>query len=451
MTGSSILELPFLPGEVSSCQGCHDLVVPLAKHPSNPVMEAEHPWEGSGVYYASVLFDAEQSLFRMWYYTNVQELPSSGGDLIDNAAVHGRHFLCYAESGDGLNWQKPELGIYEFGGSRDNNILFCDAGYLFGCATVIRDESDQDPARRYKMLFYDHDGAGRDGARTAVSADGLHWDTVGEFPILPTQDTPNLWHDRERGVFVAFLKDRVVNRRARTVSESADFRTWSRPRLQFVPDGGDGSEMEYYAQSAFSYGGRGLGFLNRYDVSTQQLDLELVYSPGGGDWDHLPSRPRVLAPGDGDAWDGGMVLPGMGETISVGDECWYYYYGSPARHSESGGTGAVGIARYTPGRLAGQQLVGEGWFSTLPFRCPGGRLTLNADSSEPLSVAAVGTGYGGEHQGFGREDCGPIQGDGTGLKVRWRERADVSELAGQYIRLAVYGRNARLYGATFET
>ena len=30
---------------------------------------------------------------------------------------------CYAESGDGVAWEKPRLGLEEFGGSRDNNLV----------------------------------------------------------------------------------------------------------------------------------------------------------------------------------------------------------------------------------------------------------------------------------------------------------------------------------------
>ena len=32
-------------------------------------------------------------------------------------------FLCYAESNDGIEWRKPELGLHEFQGSKANNIV----------------------------------------------------------------------------------------------------------------------------------------------------------------------------------------------------------------------------------------------------------------------------------------------------------------------------------------
>ena len=35
----------------------------------------------------------------------------------------GESVVCYAESKDGLHWEKPSLGICEYNGSTDNNII----------------------------------------------------------------------------------------------------------------------------------------------------------------------------------------------------------------------------------------------------------------------------------------------------------------------------------------
>lgn len=444
-------KLLFLPGEVTRFENCHDVVESLVKYPGNPVMTSEYPWEGDGVFYPSVLYDVEEKLFKMWYYTTTTVLGSRtpDGREIDNAAVYGRSFLCYAVSEDGIRWEKPFLGLFNFLGSKDNNILFTDAGFLFGCAPVILNHEDPNPERRFKMLFYDNDGAGRDGIRTATSKDGLHWTIAPDFPVLPSQDTPGLWHDRQRGVYVAFLKERIRNQRARMISESTDFETWSTPSLHLAPDAGDRPTVEYYSQGAFAHHGHNLGFLTRYDLVTQKLDLELIYNPGGSDWKHFPSRPQILGPGDPGAWDGGMVLNGLGEPIRVGNEYIYHYYGCAALHSSGGGTAGVGIASFQDGRIAGQQFVGEGWFCSLPFRCPGGRLHINAVSTEPLTVEVRGAGYLDVLDGYTRGDCVPVQGDSQTHEIVWKDKADLDTFEGQFIKLCVYGKNARVYGASF--
>ena len=68
-------------------------------------------------------------------------------------------------------WQKPELGIVEFDGSKKNNIVMRrdDSGDP-GEAGVIKDVREVDPLRRYKMFLYRYGASvekfsGVDGAR----------------------------------------------------------------------------------------------------------------------------------------------------------------------------------------------------------------------------------------------------------------------------------------------
>jgi len=43
--------------------------------------------------------------------------------------------FCYARSKDGIKWEKPSLGLAEFEGSRDNNIVLgCGAGGMISSA-----------------------------------------------------------------------------------------------------------------------------------------------------------------------------------------------------------------------------------------------------------------------------------------------------------------------------
>lgn len=48
----------------------------------------------------------------------------------DVAAKKEAHpeFTCYAESRDGLKWEKPKLGLFEFNGSKENNIILTGTG-----------------------------------------------------------------------------------------------------------------------------------------------------------------------------------------------------------------------------------------------------------------------------------------------------------------------------------
>ena len=46
-----------------------------------------------------------------------------------------RSYLCALDSSDGLNWERPELGLVEFDGSTRNNITNAPADHL----TIICD------------------------------------------------------------------------------------------------------------------------------------------------------------------------------------------------------------------------------------------------------------------------------------------------------------------------
>ncbi|MFH1009353.1 MAG: hypothetical protein V1800_17900 [Candidatus Latescibacterota bacterium] len=448
------MNLLFLPGEITERVHCFDKIEPLKKHPKNPVMKGERPWEKMGICYPSVIWCEQEQLFKMWYLTGAEGEMVRHRPLqpsIDNAEISGRWFVCYAVSQDGLEWERPNLGRIRIQGSGDNNILFADSGFFLGCVTVICDVDDPDPGRRYKMLVYDHDGASRDGARTAISPNGIDWNFVGEFPVLPSQDTPCLWHDREAGVYVAFLKTRIDGRRARLISTSRDFITWSAPQLSLAPDIGDSPTLHFYAQSAFHHSGHMLGFLNVYEMATQHLAIELIASGTGTDWRRLPGRQIVLAPGDAGAWDGGMVLTGMNPPLKRGDSYWYYYNGHSDLHSDgSNGASAAGIATFRAGRLAGQQFVGDGWFASKPFRCPGGRLTIDAVAKEPLTVEVCGTGYSGALPGYEQNQCKPATGDRSSHAIRWETAEHLDALAGTFVTLRIYGKNAVVYGASFE-
>ena len=121
-------------------------------------------------FYGTVLFD--QGKYRMWYYP--VHYGSEPSDLKQGP-------VCYAESNDGIHWVKPNLRQLEFKGSRDNNALKLP-DISTQMAGVIKDESDPDPSRRYKMVYNTHSG-GTWVFRTATSPDGTRWSFSPDFAV----------------------------------------------------------------------------------------------------------------------------------------------------------------------------------------------------------------------------------------------------------------------------
>src|SRR5690606_22457262 len=92
----------------------------------------------------------------------------------------------YAESVDGINWTKPSLGLVEYNGGRDNNLVAIDPPQLgFLNLKVLHEPDDPNPERRYKMsthVYFTKDR--RMGTLVPFfSPDGLHWKTAR--PVAP--------------------------------------------------------------------------------------------------------------------------------------------------------------------------------------------------------------------------------------------------------------------------
>ena len=80
----------------------------------------DKPWEGNALNYVTVFQDG--ALYRM-YYRGADVAYSSEGYRETHPDL-----TCYAESKDGIHWTKPTLRLFEFNGSRENNIVWMGVG-----------------------------------------------------------------------------------------------------------------------------------------------------------------------------------------------------------------------------------------------------------------------------------------------------------------------------------
>ena len=79
---------------------------------------------------------------------------------------------CYAISHDGVAWNKPELGLHEFQGSRRNNLISPDEWNGGGYFNVFKDPRDPDPGRRYDGSGCPRAGGTRDANTRPVCIGG---------------------------------------------------------------------------------------------------------------------------------------------------------------------------------------------------------------------------------------------------------------------------------------
>ncbi|HAH46173.1 MAG TPA: hypothetical protein DCM07_15240, partial [Planctomycetaceae bacterium] len=121
----------------------------------NPVVREDQPWE-LAIAWSSIHRHPETGIYQLWYQAY------AGGR--DPRKTH-RCVVCYAESEDGIHFTKPMLKLHDFKTDRKpwegsfpetNIVLLASGGYGDRyCNSVLFEPGEDDPARRYKMLYYD--------------------------------------------------------------------------------------------------------------------------------------------------------------------------------------------------------------------------------------------------------------------------------------------------------
>lgn len=246
-------------------------------HPvyAGKVMTWDKPWEGDGSEFPNVVIDTDRDgkrLYRMYYvgwnFTR---------DILESAKIPDSYSYkirtCYAESRDGINWMRPELGLVEHEGSKKNNILasFETPTWKYNFFVFKDTNPACRPEERYKAIA---SGKGSGGHLCVLtSADGIHfkkgWQILKLAPRAVMDDTSlaSFWHPKtgkyhvylrgnrrlkknERGKMFTDMEMRQVRH-----AEFADLHCIEASRVIdcVTPDGEASPEYPMYTSCAFPY------------------------------------------------------------------------------------------------------------------------------------------------------------------------------------------------------
>lgn len=450
-----------------------------ARLQADPVLKPDRPWEGESVQaMGGVLFDDCDGLFKMWYRAlNSRHF----GDAVEG---HG-NYLCYATSADGVHWDKPELGLVPYEGSKANNIIWPTPGAGEMDPWGIVQEIDEHGQRRHRMGYYQERPADvprddtspegrsqymrsildRHGMYTAESADGIRW-TLGERPAVPRAgDAGALGYDPMRRCYLAtsrrcgtiadhFVLEWKQYRRVIALATSDDFVHWTPMHTVLKPDDRDHPGDQLYVMPPFVYGNQYLGFLCRYRTEIELGAVELAAARHIRDWQRVGRREAFLAVGPPGSWDSGWVYCALSPPVPRGDALYIWYSGKrhQSHNTKAKAQAAIGLVTLRRDGFAALRCGARGGeVMTEPVRVEGPRLLLNA----AVLFGGIRVRVIRDAQvvpGFTPEECHGAEGDDRlDFEITWGEGPrDLTELVGQRVRLHIQADNAaNLYSYRF--
>ena len=413
-------------------------------------------------FYGTVLHEGGK--FRMWYYgSGLQDEARLG---LAGKAVSHEGPICYAESFDGLHWTKPSLGQVTYNGGSDNNAIALPAAATEG-AFVIREDSDPDPARRYKMIYENTSGS-LPIVDTAVSPDGIRWRATGTAA-----------HIVEPSGFYRFNGLYTFSGQTLSISEgghnagrqglawfSTDFDHWL-PEFgeAFVlpepTNPNDRGHARAYTQvhlgvGAVSYGNVLVGLYGQwharpfpgdwFGTGTTFGDIGLVVSNDGQHFrepvkGHVfldrHDSPAAISP---DLRAEEVVTQSGNGILTVGAETWIYHGRWMNTEKQADAYAEVALARLPRDRWGALGLVpkaGEGAVWTAPITLGKGqsRIWLNAEGAAGIRVDVADENFQSLPNVSG-ENAGTVAADGLESPVGWA-KGGLDALAGRRVRFHI--------------
>jgi L-ascorbate metabolism protein UlaG (beta-lactamase superfamily) len=398
----------------------------------------------------------KEANYRMWY----ECYDVAGWPTTDDTS------FCYAESRDGVHWTKPELGLFEFQGSKKNNILFRQIGDGAGRSRVhgsgLFIDPTAPPEARYKVVSQGIWAGQTPPHRISgmYSPDGIHWTRYPKTicDMFADSQYSGFW-DARIGKYVIYGRFGSGIGRA----ESRDFAQF--PLLQPVlqTDFNDPANSNLYNSYVVKYANAAnvyLTFPSLYQRTPDTLDIRLATSRDGVKWTYPDQSTAYIPLGPPGSWESSSSYMGEG-VIQAGDETWVYYSGSPLLHNK---TELEDLVKCKQPRAMSRLVIRRdrfvsidaeeklGWFVTPPLQFRGNTLRLNVAvrSGGQVRVALLDE-KGKPLPGRGLQDCEPITGDELDAVVHWKNGTDVGSRADRPTRMRFALHNASLFGFQFVT
>lgn len=437
----------------------------------NPILKADKPWEYTqeGYPYVApfsdgVWYDEIDKKYKMWYAT--------GGGKYNKKVKRFYAVTAYAESEDGIHWEKPELDVVK--GTNLVDIRIRDSN------TMWLDKEEKDPMKRYKLFNVENDWEDGEFWRYALrySSDGIHWsDLVARSGIIGDRST--VFYNSFRDKWIFSIRSNVAGMRARNYYENSDAETgvslinnssansdnkkdsvvfwfvpWKNELKHPKPE-----YREYtgiYNLDAIPYESLLLGFFSVWQGPPNNIcdslgiqkrnEIAIGFSRDGFHW-HRPDMNRFLPVSESDgSWNQGNIQSVSGVPLIVGDSLYFYMSGRETCNSFWDACSSTGLAKLRRDGFASMDAYKfEGTLLTRKLNFSGEYLFVNVDASLGELKAEILDGNGKIINGYSKEQCIPVQINSTKTVIKWEGNKTLKSLSGKPIRIRFYVTNSSLF------
>lgn len=456
-----------------------------------PIMDDPAAGEYHGVHFCGTVLHEEGPFggkYRMWYLPQyVGCNPDWEGEKARHVSYHNWNWYAgpprYAESEDGINWFRPNLGQLKFKGSKDNN-AFDIADPMPSTVNVIRDDDDPDPSRRYKMAC-EIPMCGPSGSdtmianthfHTSVSADGIVWknsrnplseDCYLENGSLYKHNGLYIVNGHTHSAHVHSEGGALMGRQAYAFV-SPDFDNWLHANAESfkLPEPADPAERSadgrydqvHLGVGAASFGNVCIGIYGLWHNAPYQVyfgdisaDLGLVVSNDGIHfrepikeyvWIDRHDSPHTPVPG----YDYNTCLNQGNGILNVGDKTLIYHgrwlNGQNAdgpvdgHYSSEIALATLDRDRWGSLRIDPGHADGEVW--STPIRLPDKPcdIVINADDVAGVNIEIADERFSLLEGFSGNNAARPVGSGGLDCKMQWPKN-NFAELGGQTVRLRI--------------
>ncbi|MFH1699302.1 MAG: FlgD immunoglobulin-like domain containing protein [Candidatus Zixiibacteriota bacterium] len=431
-----------------------------------PVLMPDNLWENWSLSYFNVLEDG--GIYKMWYGS--WDWPNQ------------TRRICYATSTDGVTWDRPNLGLVEYQGSYNNNILpvvYDDGGTIFVDPLAAEDA-------RYKIM------GNNPYPYIYNSPDGINFTLVDSalLDMMPDSHNP-MFYDTRLDKYVAYLRSwnflpdydnaAIPNRTVSRIEMLDPLSFWEYPPVDthfykfgdsrppaisteldivMTLDSLDPPDADIYTSGVVQYMENGavyLAFPSLYyhypEPPTGEfyndgiLNIHLAVSRDGLNWKRYRS-PYMDNIACGDSLRQMYIGLGM---LKIDDSLYQYLYGVEQTHANALKTSAYyRFGHRLDGFVSLDAGLTVGTAETVPIAFSGNSLNMNFETSgNGYVLCELLDGSGGPIQGYSINEGDTLRGSSIAGHVSWNGQRDIESLQGVTVKIRWKFMDAKIYSFQF--